>query len=69
MHYVYEKHAHLLDEEETRKFMKQIVSALDHLHRAGIIHKYNIHGKKIVTHYNHSRYHNVVHSPETIKTF
>ena len=28
-----------LDENETRKFMRQIVSAIDHLHRAGIIHR------------------------------
>ena len=32
-----------LDEEETQKFMRQIVSAVDHLHRAGIIHRYRLH--------------------------
>lgn len=29
-----------LDEVETRKYMRQIISAVDHLHRAGIIHRY-----------------------------
>ena len=37
MNYIYKKH--ILDEDETRKFMQQIVSAVDHLHRAGIIHR------------------------------
>ena len=37
MNYIYKKLR--LDEEETLKFMKQIVSAIDHLHRAGIIHR------------------------------
>ena len=40
MNYIYKKHR--LDEEETHKFMRQIVSAVDHLHRAGIIHRYNL---------------------------
>lgn len=38
MRYIYKKQK--LDENETRKFMRQIVSAVDHLHRAGIIHRY-----------------------------
>ncbi len=38
MKYIYKK-GHL-DEIEVRKFMRQIVSAVDHLHRAGIIHRY-----------------------------
>lgn len=38
MKYIYKKHK--LDENETRKFMRQIVSAIDHLHKAGIIHRY-----------------------------
>ena len=29
-----------LDEVETRKYMRQIISSVDHLHRAGIIHRY-----------------------------
>ena len=29
-----------LDEDETHKFMQHIVSAVDHLHKAGIIHRY-----------------------------
>jgi Neu-associated kinase len=29
-----------LSEEETRKYMRQMVSAVDHMHRAGIIHRY-----------------------------
>ena len=37
MRYIYKKQK--LDENETRKFMRQIVSAVDHLHRAGIIHR------------------------------
>lgn len=37
MNYIYKKKR--LDENETRKFMQQIVSAVDHLHRAGIIHR------------------------------
>ena len=37
MNYIYQKRR--LDEDETRKFMQQIVSAVDHLHRAGIIHR------------------------------
>jgi Neu-associated kinase len=28
-----------LDERETRKYMRQIVSAVEHIHRAGIIHR------------------------------
>lgn len=28
-----------LDEAETRKYMRQIISSVDHLHRAGIIHR------------------------------
>ena len=28
------------DEDETHKFMQHIVSAVDHLHKAGIIHRY-----------------------------
>lgn len=28
-----------LDEKETRKYMRQMVSAVDHLHKAGIIHR------------------------------
>lgn len=31
-----------LDEVETRKYMRQIISSVDHLHRAGIIHRYTI---------------------------
>ena len=31
-----------LGEEETRKYMRQMVSAVDHMHRAGIIHRYII---------------------------
>lgn len=38
MKYIYKKGQ--LDERETNKFMRQIVSAVDHLHRAGIIHRY-----------------------------
>ena len=38
MKYIYKKGQ--LEEPETRKFMRQIVSAVDHLHRAGIIHRY-----------------------------
>lgn len=38
MRYIYKKQK--LDENETRKFMRQIVSAVDHLHKAGIIHRY-----------------------------
>ena len=37
MNYIYKKGK--LDETETRKFMRQIVSAVDHLHKAGIIHR------------------------------
>ena len=37
MKYIYKKQK--LDENETRKFMRQIVSAVDHLHKAGIIHR------------------------------
>ena len=40
MRYIYKKQQ--LDENETRKFMRQIVSAVDHLHKAGIIHRYVI---------------------------
>ena len=36
--YIYKKQR--LDENETRKFIRQIVSAVDHLHKAGIIHRY-----------------------------
>ena len=38
MNYIYMKKR--LDEDETHKFMQQIVSAVDHLHKAGIIHRY-----------------------------
>lgn len=37
MKYIYKKGQ--LEEAETRKFMRQIVSAVDHLHKAGIIHR------------------------------
>ena len=37
MRYIYKKGQ--LDEAETRKFMRQIVSAVDHMHKAGIIHR------------------------------
>ncbi len=37
MKYIYK--AGQLSEEETRKFVRQIVSAIDHLHKAGIIHR------------------------------
>ena len=37
MKHIYSKSR--LDEAETRKYMRQIVSAVDHLHRAGIIHR------------------------------
>ena len=37
MNYIYKKKR--LDEDETHKFMQQIVSAVDHLHKAGIIHR------------------------------
>lgn len=37
MKYIYKKGQ--LDESETRKFMRQIVSAVDHMHKAGIIHR------------------------------
>ena len=37
MNYIYKKGR--LDEAETRKYMRQIVSAVDHLHRAGVIHR------------------------------
>ena len=40
MKHIY-KHRHL-SEEETRKYIRQIVSAVDHLHRAGILHRYAI---------------------------
>lgn len=39
MKYIYKKGK--LEEAETRKFMRHIVSAVDHLHRAGIIHRYS----------------------------
>ena len=29
-----------LGENETRRYMRQMVSAVDHLHKAGIIHRY-----------------------------
>lgn len=38
MNYIYKKKQ--LDEKETRKYMRQMVSAVDHLHKAGIIHRY-----------------------------
>lgn len=38
MNYIYKKKQ--LDEKETRKYMTQMVSAVDHLHKAGIIHRY-----------------------------
>lgn len=28
-----------LEEEEARRFMRQIVSAVDHLHQSGIVHR------------------------------
>ena len=31
-----------LGEKETRRYMRQMVSAVDHLHRAGIIHRYRL---------------------------
>jgi len=31
-----------LDELETRRYIRQIVSAVDYLHKAGIIHRYDI---------------------------
>ncbi len=37
MKYIYKKGQ--LDEDEVRKFMRQIVSAVEHMHRAGIIHR------------------------------
>ena len=37
MKHIYKKGK--LDETETRKYMRQIVSAVDHLHKAGIIHR------------------------------
>ena len=37
MNYINSKN--MLDEVETRKYMRQIVSAVDHLHKAGIIHR------------------------------
>ena len=37
MKHIYKKGR--LDERETRKYMRQIVSAVDHLHKAGIIHR------------------------------
>ena len=37
MKYIYKKGR--LDEKETRKYMRHIVSAVDHLHKAGIIHR------------------------------
>ena len=37
MKHIYKKGR--LDETETRKYMRQIVSAVDHLHKAGIIHR------------------------------
>ncbi len=30
-----------LNEKETRKFVRQLVSAVDHIHNAGIIHRYD----------------------------
>ena len=39
MKHIY-KEGHL-SEEETRKFVRQTVSAIDHLHKAGIIHRYS----------------------------
>ena len=44
MNYIYQKKR--LDEDETHKFMQQIVSAVDHLHKAGIIHRYINDSKK-----------------------
>ena len=37
MNHIY-KHEKL-GEKETRRYMRQIVSAVDHLHKAGIIHR------------------------------
>ena len=37
MKHIYDKTR--LEEVEARKYMRQIVSAVDHLHRAGIIHR------------------------------
>ena len=37
MQHIYNKRQ--LSEEETRKYMRQMVSAVDHMHRAGIIHR------------------------------
>ena len=44
MKYIYK--AGQLSEEETRKFVRQIVSAIDHLHKAGIIHRWEINREK-----------------------
>lgn len=38
MKHIYDKTR--LEEGEARKYMRQIVSAVDHLHRAGIIHRW-----------------------------
>jgi ribosomal protein S20 len=40
MKHIYSKKQ--LDEAETRKFLRQIISAVDHLHKAGIIHRWAI---------------------------
>ena len=32
-------HRKQLDENETRKYIRQIVSAVDHMHRAHVIHR------------------------------
>lgn len=31
-----------LGEGEARRYMRQMVSAVDHMHRAGIIHRYTV---------------------------
>lgn len=38
MQHIYNKKQ--LEEKETKKYMRQMVSAVDHLHKAGIIHRY-----------------------------
>lgn len=37
MQHIYKKSQ--LTEAETRRYMRQMVSAVDHLHKAGIIHR------------------------------
>lgn len=39
MNHIYEKKH--LDERETQKYIRQLVLAVEHLHRAGVVHRYD----------------------------